>query len=117
MGTAFKNKCFIAAASFSRRLLELPEVASEKNADLRSKASKVLAKSEQMARNEHELDYDENKGFVIDAEALAPLYRGQDMVKCSYCGSSYAPANKGKVCTTCNLSTVGVATIGLVTGA
>ena len=37
MGTAFKHKNFIAAAGFARRLLELPDMKSERNADLRMK--------------------------------------------------------------------------------
>lgn len=37
MGTAFKHKNFIVAASFARRLLELPDMKSERNADLRMK--------------------------------------------------------------------------------
>eukprot|EP00553_Chaetoceros_curvisetus_P009924 CAMPEP_0204616496 /NCGR_PEP_ID=MMETSP0717-20131115/3725_1 /ASSEMBLY_ACC=CAM_ASM_000666 /TAXON_ID=230516 /ORGANISM="Chaetoceros curvisetus" /LENGTH=678 /DNA_ID=CAMNT_0051629753 /DNA_START=45 /DNA_END=2078 /DNA_ORIENTATION=+ len=41
MGTAFKQKNFISSASFARRLLELPDMSSEKNADLRVKATKV----------------------------------------------------------------------------
>ena len=117
MVTAFKHKNFIAAASFSRRLLELPDVSSQKNADLKLKAVKVLQKSEQMARNEHELNYDEGKVFVIDCEKLCPIYTGQPSVKCSFCGSAYSPDFKGKCCLTCTLSTVGVETLGLVTGA
>jgi len=37
MGTAYKQSNFICAASFSRRLLELPDMSSEKNAQLRVK--------------------------------------------------------------------------------
>lgn len=37
MGTSFKHKNYIVAASFARRLLELPDMRSAKNADLRSK--------------------------------------------------------------------------------
>lgn len=117
MGTAFKHKNFIAAASFSRRLLELPDMASEKNADLRTKSQKVLAKSEQQARNEHTLNYDESKAFAIDCSTLTPIYRGEPCLKCSFCGSSYSEEHKGKTCVTCTLSTVGVQTLGLVTGA
>ena len=69
-----------------------------------------------MARNECELNYDESKSFVIDCKNLSPIYRGQPSIKCSYCGSSYVSEMKGNVCTTCQLSVVGVETIGLVTG-
>merc|ERR1711862_778661 len=66
MGTSFKHKNYILAATFARRLLELPDMRNERNADLRVKASKVLQKSEQMARNEHTLNYNENASFSID---------------------------------------------------
>jgi len=121
MGTAFKHKNFIVAASFARRLLELPDMSNPKNADLRVKASKVLQKSEQMARNEHTLNYDETKAFKIDCFSFEPLYNDASIKKCPYCGSAYSEASCGslggnKKCATCNMSTVGVNTIGLVTG-
>merc|ERR1719410_2039420 len=74
MGTAFKHKNFISAASFARRLLELPDMRNERNADLRVKATKVLQKSEQMARNEHTLNYNENASFSIDCKSFEPIY-------------------------------------------
>jgi len=119
MGTAFKHKNYIFAASFSRRLLELPDMSSERNADLRVKAMKVLQKSEQMARNEHTIDYDESTAFQIDCESFTPIYsngNAADTVQCSYCGSNYAVSRTGKSCLTCHISTVGVKTLGLVTG-
>jgi coatomer protein complex subunit alpha (xenin) len=117
MGTAFKHKNYIVAAGFARRLLELPDMSSERNADLRVKATKVLQKSEQMARNEHELNYDESTSFTIDCAKFVPVTAGSPAVKCSYCSSNYGGVDmKGKVCMTCNLCTIGVQTIGLVTG-
>merc|ERR1712232_1524124 len=117
MGVAFKHKNYITAAGLARRLLELPDMNSERNADLRVKATKVLQKSEQMARNEHELDYDESTSFTIDCTNLTPIKAGTASIKCSYCGSPYGGDDmKNKVCATCNFSTVGVQTLGLVTG-
>jgi coatomer protein complex subunit alpha (xenin) len=116
MGTAFKHKNFIVAASFARRLLELPDMSSERNADLRMKATKVLQKSEQMARNEHTLNYDESKSFVIDCQTFSPIYAGEASLQCSYCGSSYKDQGmKNKICITCQFCAVGIKTIGLVT--
>lgn len=66
MASAFKNKNFINAASFARRLLELPDMNSEKNADSRVKAQKVLQKSEQQGRNEFSIDYDERNPFRLE---------------------------------------------------
>jgi coatomer protein complex subunit alpha (xenin) len=117
MGTAFKHKNFILAASFARRLLELPDMSSERNADLKNKATKVRQKSEQMARNEHQLNYDETKSFNIDCQNFAPIYTGQPSVECSYCGSSYADADmSNQLCLTCSFCVVGIKTLGLVTG-
>jgi len=117
MGTAFKHKNFIVAASFARRLLELPDMRSERNADLRMKATKVLQRSEQMARNEHTLNYKENAAFSIDCKDFVPVYTGEECVKCSYCGSTYKGSSmKGQVCVTDGFCTVGLETIGLVTG-
>lgn len=117
MGTAFKSKNFIAAAGFARRLLELPDMSSEKNADLRVKATKVLQKSEQMARNEHELDYNEASTFSIDCKDFKPIYAGDASIQCPYTGSSYAGSSmKNQVCLTSTFTNVGITTLGLVTG-
>jgi coatomer protein complex subunit alpha (xenin) len=117
MGTAFKHKNFIVAASFARRLLELPDMSSERNADLKVKAMKVRQKSEQMARNEHQLNYDDTKSFAIDCQDFSPIYTGQPSVTCSYCGSQYADEGMAnKLCMTCSFCVVGINTLGLVTG-
>ena len=106
-----------AAASFARRLLELPDMSSERNADLKVKATKVRQKSEQMARNEHQLNYDDTKTFTIDCRDFVPIYSGQACVNCSYCGSAYADSGMtNQICTTCCFSVVGIKTLGLVTG-
>lgn len=116
MGTAFKHKNFIVAAGFARRLLELPDMSSERNAELRVKATKVLQKSEQMARNEHTLNYDDSKTFSIDCRDFVPVYSSGPSLSCSYCGSVYADETmKNKLCLTCCLCAVGIETIGLVT--
>jgi coatomer protein complex subunit alpha (xenin) len=116
MGTSFKHKNFIAAAGFARRLLELPDMSSERNKDLRVKATRVLQRSEQMARNEHTLNYDESKTFSIDARDFVPIYPGDSYVESSYCGSRYKDeAMRNTVCLTTGIALVGVNTIGLVT--
>jgi coatomer protein complex subunit alpha (xenin) len=117
MGAAFKHKNYITAASFARRLLELPDISNQRNAELKSKAMKVRQKSEQMARNEHELNYDDTKSFVIDCHAFAPIYQNQPSDLCPYCGSHYAENTMtNSICDNCGLCMVGVNTLGLVTG-
>merc|ERR1711935_447877 len=117
MGVAFKNKNYILAASCARQLLELPEMSSERNADLKNKAMKVRQKSEQIARNQHELNYDETKTFKIDCETLVPIYSGESYIESSYCGSVYANEGmKDQLCKTNGFCKVGIKTLGLVTG-
>jgi coatomer protein complex subunit alpha (xenin) len=117
MTVAFKAKNYINAASFARRLLELPDVNSERHADLRSKAQKVVSKSEKEGRNEHQIDYDEMNPFNLDCSSLKPIYKGAPVVKCPFCSSCYDPSAKGAVCSTCQISQVGTDTVGLVTQA
>jgi coatomer protein complex subunit alpha (xenin) len=117
MGTSFKHKNFIVAAGFARRLLELPDMNSQRNAELSVKATKVLQKSEAMARNQHQLNYKETSTFKLDARDLLPILTGEESVDCSYCGAVFLdPEVKGKPCLTCDVTAVGVDTIGLVTG-
>jgi len=117
MGTAFKHKNYILAASCARRLLELPDMSSERNADLKNKAMKVRQKSEQIARNEHELNYDETKNFEIDSKDLVPIYTGANSISCSYCECYFAGDEmKNELCPTCGMSQVGIKTLGLVSG-
>lgn len=82
-------------------------------------AQKVLQKSQQMARNEHTLNYDERNPFELDCHTLTPIYRGSPSIKCPYCGSSFHHDHdhdhEGGVCPTCGISHIGVETLGLVT--
>jgi coatomer protein complex subunit alpha (xenin) len=114
MVQSFKIKNYITAATFAHRLLELPDISSDKNADMKQKAQKVIIKSEKEARNEHTLQYNDRNPFDIDCASFLPIYRGSPVVKCAYCGSAYDPSMKNKVCKTCGLSLIGVETIGLV---
>lgn len=75
----------------------------------------MLQKSQQMARNEHAIDYDERNPFEIDCLSLKPIYRGSPSVKCPYCSSAFSPEAKGTVSVTCGMSKVGEETLGLVT--
>jgi coatomer protein complex subunit alpha (xenin) len=51
----------------------------------------------------------------LDCATLKPLYKGTPLVKCSYCSANYAADYKGKRCLICDIATVGLDTVGLVT--
>ncbi|KUF89956.1 hypothetical protein AM588_10002523 [Phytophthora nicotianae] len=115
MTNAFKAGNFITAASFCRRLLEIPEVAQHpRHEKLRLTARKVLQKAEKEARNEHAVDYQDSKPFVLDARNFTPIYLGGKDVRCPYCAAAYHPESKGTLCDVCGISKVGEETIGLV---
>lgn len=115
MSQAYKAGNFITAAAFARRLMESADVQSSGKSDLFSKAQIVLQKSELKARNEHKLSYDERNPFEIECNLLEPIYEGTTKLRCSYCGSTYIVAEKGRICSTCNIARIGIETLGLVT--
>ncbi|KAF1334423.1 Coatomer protein complex, partial [Globisporangium splendens] len=115
MTNAFKSNNFITAASFCRRLLEIQEVATHpRHEKLRLTARKVLQKAEKEARNEHQLEYQDAKPFVLCARSFTPLYLGDRDVRCPYCASAYRPEFAGGICDVCTISRIGDETIGLV---
>jgi coatomer protein complex subunit alpha (xenin) len=112
MTQAYKGGNFINAAAFARRLLELPDLVGQN--DIRSRAQLVIRNSEQKARNEHALNYDERNPFDIECTDLQPIYRGSPSASCPYCRSVHSTKMKGSLCVTCNLAVIGVETLGLV---
>ncbi|CAK4134204.1 unnamed protein product [Aphanomyces euteiches] len=115
MTNAFKANNFITASSFCARLLEIPEVNTERNIKLQQTAKKVAMKANKEARNEHQIDYSDSKGFVICARTLTPLYTGAGGdVRCPYCAASYQAAFQGTLCDVCGISSIGEETLGLV---
>ena len=112
MSLAFKLKNFINAASFARRLLELG--ASAGNAQLLTKAKKVLQLSEAEGRNAISIDFDEMNPYKLCCASLTPIYRGSPVITSPYCPAAYKPEFKGSVCRIDGMSVVGVETVGLV---
>lgn len=117
MTQAYKGGNFITAAAFARRMLDLPDLIAQSRSELHHKAQTVLQKSEQKARNEFKLNYDERNPFEIDCRNLDPIYRGNQIERCSFCRSAYAGNMKGRLCSTCNIALIGIETLGLVTQA
>lgn len=115
MSQAFNAGNFITAAGFARRILELPDMKTGSMSDLHHTATVVLQKSEQRARNDHKLNYNERNPFDIDCHSLEPIYKGSPVAQCSYCGSVYSTIMKGCICCTCHISRIGIETLGLVT--
>ncbi|RHY21982.1 hypothetical protein DYB25_003707 [Aphanomyces astaci] len=115
MTNAFKANNFITASSFCARLLEIPEVNTERNIKLQQTAKKVAMKANKEARNEHQIDYSDSKGFTICARSLTPLYTGAgNDTRCPYCAATYQAQFQGSLCDICGISKIGEETLGLV---
>ena len=110
MVKAFKLENYITAASFARRLLAMPGIDAEKNAKLKTDAQKVLAKSEREGRNAVEMAYSDAP-FDLDVVTNKSVPVGQ-CKKCPFCQAT--SLSKGALCPVCELSPIGVETLGLV---
>jgi len=109
MTVAYKMRNFNAAASFSRRLLDL-----HPKAEIATQARKVLQLCEQNPGDAVPLEYDDRNPFVVCNASFTPIYKGSKLERCSYCGAAYKPENKGRLCDVCNLGEAGGEATGLV---
>jgi len=110
MSAAFKAKNYKTAAGFAKRLLELNPVAKTAQ-----QARKVIQLAEQNGNaDEVPINYDERNPFVVCAETMKPIYRGNEQTRCSYCYQPYAPSCKGKVCPVCQIGGIGADATGMV---
>mmetsp|Transcript_4361 Transcript_4361/g.5855 ORF Transcript_4361/g.5855 Transcript_4361/m.5855 type:complete len:1247 (-) Transcript_4361:827-4567(-) len=114
MKAAYKQNNFITAASLAQRLLGMPESNLEANRSKRTVATKVLKKSEQSGRNEHQIDYDSSKHFNVGAFSMKPIYQAEKSVKCPFCGTHCLPEKENETCPVCGIAQLGVETLGLV---
>jgi len=117
MAMTFKHKNFITATGFAKRLLEMPDINSAKNATILQRAKTVMQKAAAEGRNAHKLNYDEGVAFKICAATLTPIYRGSDAVRSPYSGAYYHADAKGTVCVVDGMAQVGLETVGLVSAA
>ena len=114
MVAAFKAENFIDAAGFANRILMNPEIKSPRNAPLEQKARKVLQRSEREGRNSVDTGVTLDRVYVLDCATMQPMDHSAEIVKCPFCGVSYAVENKGKLCSICGMSQIGLETVGLV---
>lgn len=108
MNCAYKIKNFQSAGAFARRLLEL-----EPKEDVALQAKKMAKFCETNNDNAYPLNYNEKNPFVICGISFTPIYKGSPLVNCPYCQASFVPQHKGKLCPTCQLSSIGAEVSGL----
>ncbi|XP_017770594.1 PREDICTED: coatomer subunit alpha [Nicrophorus vespilloides] len=104
----FKLKNYRTASSFAKRLLDLgprQEVAQQ--------ARKILQACDSNPTDEFKLRYDEHNPFSLCAYSFQPIYRGKPDEKCPFCGASYMPNFKGRLCNICEVAEIGKKASGL----
>ena len=108
MSTMFKMKNYNTAAGLCHRLIEL-------NPPLKTaqKARQVLAVCEKNPTDAVELNYDPRNPFVVCAETLLPIYRGNESVESPFSKAKYNPSYAGKRCLVDKIATVGANSSGL----
>jgi len=108
MSVAYKIKNYKTASSFAKRLLELNPAPA-----LATQARKVIAFAEKTPEDESKLNYDERNPFVMCCASYTPIYKGNALAKCPFCGACYLPEHKRTLCTVCQVSEVGIEAKGL----
>jgi coatomer protein complex subunit alpha (xenin) len=92
MSVAYKIKNYKTASSFAKRLLELNPAPA-----LATQARKVIAFAEKTPEDESKLNYDERNPFVMCCASYTPIYKGNALTKCPFCGACYLPEHKRTV--------------------
>ena len=116
MGACFKGENFVTAASFAKRMVQGNFGPPEKTKDDVQKARQVLQICEQKGTDKHNINFDaktsiENIKICFGSfSAIAPT---ETPIYCPYCGASYLPSFKGKLCEVCQLSEIGANTLGI----
>ncbi|KAJ1953200.1 hypothetical protein IWQ62_006052, partial [Dispira parvispora] len=98
----YKQKNFMTASSFARRLLELSPAQS-----VATQARQIQTLCDRNSRDEVTLDYDQYNPFVVCGATFSPLYKNTPVTHCAYCQASYKPEFAGQVCRICEVAEIG----------
>ncbi|OWB83621.1 hypothetical protein B5S33_g2252 [[Candida] boidinii] len=108
MTQSFKNKNFASASYFADEFLKI--MTSGPRAD---QAQKIKAKSDQIATDAIEIDFDPYADFNICPLTYTPIYQGGPSVTESLTGAKYHASAKGKVCPITKITAIGAPSSGL----
>eukprot|EP00948_MAST-09A_sp_MAST-9A-sp1_P002680 g2680.t1 len=106
---AFKSKNFITANNLAQRGRVLVNESSKEFKNYQ----KVIKNSQKEGQDRLKIEYDPRKPFQICNNTFVALPHGTALV-CPYCQATYAPSEKGKLCSVCDMAEIGKRTIGLV---
>jgi coatomer protein complex subunit alpha (xenin) len=108
MNQAFKVKNYASASYFASEFLEI--VPSGPRAE---QPQKIKAKSDTIARDAIEINFDQDADFDICAATYTPIYKGAPFVADALTGAKYQPSEKGKLDKIALVTAIGAPASGL----
>jgi coatomer protein complex subunit alpha (xenin) len=123
MNISFRAKNFILASHFARRIITGNWSGAEQDivSSTTMRARKVLAASEEKGTDEFRINFDPSwlvsggDQVRLCSGSLVPIHPSlhEQIVACPYCAAEFHPEWTGKVCTVCELSSIGAAVMGI----
>jgi coatomer protein complex subunit alpha (xenin) len=123
MNISFRARNFILASHFARRIITGNWSGADQEivGSTTMRARKVLAASEEKGTDEFKINFDpawlslSNDQVKFCAGFLAPIHPSvvDKIVLCPYCAAEYHPDWAEKVCTICQLSSIGATVMGI----
>ncbi|KAJ1983510.1 hypothetical protein H4R34_001235 [Dimargaris verticillata] len=104
----YKQKNYMSAANFARRLLEQAPAQTVAN-----QARQIQTICDRNSRDEVAIDYDQYNPFTLCAASFTPLYKNSPNVPCPYCSATYKPEFNGQACRICEIAGIGGQGTGL----
>lgn len=108
MNQSFKHKNYASASYFASEFLKI--VTSGARAE---QAQKIKTRSDTVARDAIEINFDQDAQFDICAATLTPIYHGGPHVSCGLTGAKYQPSEKGKLDKISLVTSIGAPSSGL----
>lgn len=105
MVQSFKNKNFVQASIFATQLIELCEITG--NTAKIEQAEKIKVKSDSIAHDSINVEFDQYSNFDICPYELTPIYSNDAFVVCPLTGFKYHKSSEGKLDCTVSLSKIG----------
>lgn len=105
---SFKNKNYVMASYFASELLKIVGTGAKAE-----QAQKIRARSDTIASDAVDIDFDPYAEFDICCGSFTPIYQGLPVVSEALVGAKYKPEFKGQVCTITNITRIGAQASGL----
>ncbi|KAK6460717.1 coatomer WD associated region-domain-containing protein [Scheffersomyces coipomensis] len=108
MSQSFKNKNYASASYFAGEFLKITSTTARAE-----QAQKIKARSDTIASDAIDIDFDPYAEFEICAATHTPIYKGDEYVTEALVDAKYKPQEKGTICQITQITAVGAQASGL----